>query len=317
MPFIWRLQSLESTMPIVRQSVARMEEAATGNVSRGRALDFVARLSRWFAFKSNIAEDLRSAARDTSTGVLKDSLRRVVSANARGVVTELRQLKEDFRSLWLETNRSANLDLLMARYDRQISYWEESLRTFEESGTTNDPLIESQWIYHPQAHPGRRDSSVSQVPRAFFRKEFVLNQTPMTAKIQLIGDTHARLWVNGKELGEVYARRSLSLLVEQQRVKMWEVGPLLRQGENIIAVEAANYNRFGSAGVNVYGELKTSQGTRKLVSDSTWNVAISVSDGWNLEGVQKGGWLEAVAKPYPNEVISPNFENGRLSWIER
>jgi hypothetical protein len=139
----------------------------------------------------------------------------------------------------------------------------------------------------------------------------------MTAKIQLIGDTHARLWVNGKELGEVYARRSLSLLVEQQRVKMWEVGPLLRQGENVIAIEVANYNRFGSAGVNVYGELKTSQGTTKLLSDSTWNVATAVSDGWNLEGVQKGGWLEAVAKPYPTEVISPNFENGRLSWIER
>ena len=317
MPLIWRLQSLESTMPIVRQSVARMEEVAAGNVSRGRALDFVARLSRWYALKNDIAENLRSVVRDTLTGVARDSLRKVLNPKVRDVVAELRQLKEDFRSLWLETNRSANLDLLMARYDRQISYWEEALRTFEQSGTINDPLIESQWIYHPQAHPGRRDSSVSQVPRAFFRKALALSQTPASAKIQLIGDTHARLWVNGRELGEVYARRSLSLLVEQQRVKMWEVGPLLKQGENIIAIEVANYNRFGSAGVNVYAELKTSQGTTKLLSDSTWNVAIAVSDGWNLEGVQKGGWLEAVAKPYPNEVISPNFENGRLSWIER
>jgi hypothetical protein len=304
-------------MPIVRQSVARMEEGAMGNVSRGRALDFVARLDRWFAFKIGIAEDLRSALRDTSVGAAKDSLRRVLSVNARGVLTELRQLKEDFRSLWLETNRSANLDLLMARYDRQVSYWEEALRTFEQNGTINDPLIESQWIYHPQAHPGRRDTSVSQVPKAFFRKELVLGQAPTSAKIQLIGDTHARLWVNGKELGEVYARRSLSLLVEHQRVKMWEVGPLLRQGENIIAVEAANYNRFGSAGVNVYAEFKTSQGTTELLSDSTWNVATAVSDGWNVEAVRKDKWLEAVVKPYPNEVIAPNFESGRLSWIER
>ena len=317
MPFIWRLQSLESTMPIVRQSVARMQDLVMSNDSRGRALDFVAQLSGWFALKNNIAKDLWSAAHDTAVGVGKDSLRKVLSVNARGVITELRQLKEDFRSLWLETNRSANLDLLMARYDRQISYWEEALHTFEQNGTINDPLIESQWIYHPQAHPGRRDSSISQAPRAFFRKELLLNQTPSSAKIQLIGDTHARLWVNGRELGEVYARRSLSLLVEQQRVKMWEVGPLLRPGENVIALEVVNYNRFGSAGVNVYGEFKTSQGTTKLISDSTWNVAISVSDGWNLEGIQKSGWVEAVAKSYPNEVISPNFENGRLSWIER
>jgi hypothetical protein len=155
------------------------------------------------------------------------------------------------------------------------------------------------------------------VPRAFFRKEFVVSQSPTSAKIQLIGDTHARLWVNGKELGAVYARRSLSLLVEHQRVKMWEAGPLLKPGENIIAIEVANYNRFGSAGVNVYGELKTSQGTTKILSDSTWRVATSVSDGWNVAGVQGAGWLEVAAKPYPNEVISPNFENGRLSWIER
>ncbi len=317
MPMLWRLQSLESTMPIVRQSVARMQELAPGNASRGRAIDFVARLSRWFAHRNNVAENVRSTVRDTTTGVAKDSLRKLLSANVRGVLLELRQLKEDFRALWLETNRSANLDLLMARYDRQISYWEETSRTFEESGTINDPLIESQWIYHPQAHPGKRDSSVSQVPRAFFRKELVLSQSPVSAKIQLIGDTHARLWVNDKELGEVYARRSLSLLVEHQRVKMWEAGPLLRPGENVIAIEVANYNRFGSAGVNVYAELKSSQGTTKILSDSTWKVAASVSDGWRVAGPQGAGWLGAAPKQYPNEVISPNFENGRLSWIER
>ena len=317
MPIIWRHQSLESTMPIVRESVVRMQEATSGDASRGRAIDFVAQLSRWFARKNDIAENVRSSVRDTSTGVAKDSIRKILGTHVRGVLAELRQLKEDFRSLWLETNRSANLDLLMARYDRQISYWEETLRTLEESGMINDPLIESQWIYHPQAHPGKRDSSVSQVPRAFFRKKFVLSQSPTSAKIQLIGDTHARLWVNGKELGEVYARRSLSLLVEHQRVKMWEAGPLLKLGENIIAIEAANYNRFGSAGVNVYGELKTSQGTTKILSDSTWKVATSVLDEWKVAGVQGAGWLEAAPKSYSNEVVSPNFENGRLSWIER
>ena len=115
----------------------------------------------------------------------------------------------------------------------------------------------------------------------------------------------------------MYARRSLSLLVEHQRVKMWEAGPLLKLGENIIALEVENYNRFGSAGVNVYGELKSSQGITMILSDSTWSVATSVSDGWKVAGAPGVGWLEAVAKPYPNEVISPNFENGRLSWIER
>jgi hypothetical protein len=316
-PVIWRLQSLESTMPIVRHSAASMKMESTGNGSGGRAIDFVARLSRWFARKNEIADNLRFAVHDSMTGEVAESVRKHLSVTMREHLTELRQLKEDFRSLWLETNRSANLALLMARYDCQISYWEETLQTFEASGTVSDPLIESQWIYHPQAHPGKRDSSVSQVPRSFFRKEFVLSQSPTSGKIQLIGDTHARLWVNGKELGEVYARRSLSLLVEHQRVKMWEAGPLLKPGENILAVEVANYNRFGSAGVNVYGEIRMPQGTMKILTDSTWSVATSVPDGWNVTNVPGSGWMGAVAKPYPYEVIAPNFENGRLSWIER
>jgi hypothetical protein len=317
LPFIWRLQSLESTMPIVRHSVAGMKDVIPGNAPRRRAIDFVARLSRWFALKNDVAENLRTTVRDTAAGLAKDSLRNLLGANVRGVLAELRQLKEDFRSIWLETNRSANLELLMARYDRQILYWEETLHTFEESGTAVNPLIESQWIYHPQAHPGKRDSSLSQVPIAFFRKEVVLGQVPVTAKIQIIGDTHARLWVNGKELGEVYARRSLSLMVEHQRVKMWEVGPLLKSGENVIAIEVANYNRFGSAGVNAYGEVKSSQGILKIISDSTWKVAASTADDWRMSGIPGGVWLQAAPKQYPNEVIAPNFENGRLSWIER
>jgi len=297
--------------------VAKMQELSPRAASEGRAMDFVARLNRWFAQKYEVAARLQSSVHDTTSAARKNSLRKVFEEDVRGVVSTLRQLKEDFRSLWLETNRSENLELLMARYDRQIAYWEETLRTYEENGTIINPLIQSQWIYHPQAHPGRRDTSLSQAPRAYFRKEFVLDQSPSSAKIQLIGDTHTQLWVNGKELGEVYARRSLSLLVEHHRVKMWEVGPLLKTGENIIAIEAANYNSFGSAGVNVYCELKTSGGVMKILSDSTWRAATSSTDGWTSGSVQGSGWVEAAVKQYPFEIIAPNFENGRLSWIER
>jgi hexosaminidase len=316
-PLLWRMQSLESTMPLVRQAAVRMLESFPGTGQQARALDFVARLSQWFEQKNSTSNRLRSFELDSAAAAVKDSMQKVLVVETRGLIAGLRRLKEEFRTLWLETNRSENLELLMARYDRQTSYWEEILRAFEGKKQIGDPLIESQWIYHPQAHPGRRDSLVSQEPRAFFRKEFVVAESPSSAKIQLIGDTHVRLWVNGKELGEVYARRSLSLLVENERVKMWEAAPLLKQGENVIAIEAANYNRFGSAGVNVYCEMKTGQGVTKVLSDSTWRVASAVKDGWNTGMAEGGAWQNASVKPYPFEIVAPNFENGRLSWIER
>jgi hexosaminidase len=316
-PMLWRLQSLESTMPIVRQAASELQTVSSDEKFQGRAMDFVARLSQWFARKNSIADRLRMAVRDTVNVVMKDSVRTVFGGDMRALLADLRQLKENFRSLWLETNRSAGLELLMVRYDRQIAHWEETLHTLEATGTIRDPLIESQWLYHPDAHPGKRDSSVSQVPKAYFRKDIVLHETSTGAQIQLIGDTHARLWINGRELGEVFARRSLSLLVEHQRVKVWDISPFLKTGENIIAVEAANYNRFGSAGVNIYGEVKTAHGVVKILSDQTWKVAASVADGWMTGNVQGVGWVDAAAKLYPFEVLAPNFETGRHSWIER
>ncbi len=98
---------------------------------------------------------------------------------------------------------------------------------------------------------------------------------------------------------------------------MWEVGSLLRPGENVFAVEVANYDRFGSAGVNVYAELKDAGGIQKVRSDSTWKVTDVVSTDWKTTASDEHLWLEAAAKSYPFQIIRPNFDAGRLSWIER
>jgi hypothetical protein len=137
------------------------------------------------------------------------------------------------------------------------------------------------------------------------------------ARVQLIGDTHARLWVNGVGVGEVYARRSLSLLVGHQRVKMWDVTSLLKPGDNVLAVEVANYNAFASAGFNLYGELRNGSVITKILSDSTWKVTPQVQEGWRSVRFDDRGWLSAVPKTYPSQVIQPDFDTGRLSWIER
>lgn len=316
-PDIWRFESLELTMPIILQSAKMLEEDASANREHLRYLTFVARLNQWFTHKIEVAEDLKHMTRDTLHRPNPDSIRQVALTNARAVLAELHQLKDEFKSLWLQTNRIANLHLLMMRYDRQAQYWEETIHTLEESRTLEDPFIKSQWIYHPQANSGRRDSTVVQVPKAYFRKVVSVSQLVSSAKVQLIGDTHARLWVNGVEVGEVFARRSLSLVVEHQRVKMWDISSLLKPGENVIAVEATNYNRFGSAGINIYGELKAGGGVTKILSDSTWSVAGRASEGWTTLHSSDADWSLASPNPYSDQVIRPDFDTGRLSWIER
>jgi hexosaminidase len=317
LPYLWRVQSLGSTMALANNLLADLTVSASRNRDHLDDLKFILHLNSWFADKVSVGERLKRLSQDTTRIRSKDSVVVAAIRSARDLVADLKKLKEEFKTLWLKTNRNANLQWLMLRYDRQAAYWEETISQLERGEPVGDPTIESKWIYHPVAHPRLRDSTAEQVPHAYFRKSFTMEEVPTTAKLQLIGDTQAKVWVNNVEVGEVVARQSLSLIVEHQRVKMWEVGSLLGRGRNTIAVEAANYNQFGSAGVNVYMELSTGERVTKILSDSTWKVSDRSADHWQSPDFNDRGWMAAEAKPYPNPVIRPDFVTGRLSWIER
>ncbi len=316
--YLWRVQSIESTMPLVEEQLVELERVATRNKDQVEYLRFLAEMNRWFASKLRVGEKVRKLTSTLSPAADRDSVRMATLALLRGVAPQLAILKEHFQRLWLATNVPANLSLLLARYDQQAGYWQEKVAEVERGDLWVDPVIESQWIYHPRANPRKRDSSATQVPRAFFRKSFTLEQNPENATLQLLGDTDARLWLNGQELGEVFARSSLSLTVERQRIKTWDIRPYLLVGKNVISVESANYDTFGSAGLNVYSEIQTgNRSTIKVLSDSTWKVSDVVPGGWQTNVFEDSSWIQATAKPYPLPVIKPNLAGGRSSWIER
>jgi hypothetical protein len=316
MNYLWRIQSIESTMPLVHHLLDRLAQTATRNKEQLDYLKFVSDLNLWFATKLRVGEHVRQMTSNIPPAVNRDSLRTAAQELITNLLLQLKTLKDRFHQLWLTTNRPENLHWLMMRYDRQAMYWEEKIAQLQNGVFWVDPLIESRWIYHPNANPRTRDSSATQVPKAYFRKTFSLDTLPKQGMLQLMGDTHARLWLNGQEIGEVYARPSLSLSVEHQRVKLWDVLPSLVQGNNVLAVEAANYDTFGSAGCNVFLELQ-STATRTILSDSTWKVTATPSPGWQMPMYSDTAWVQAVSKPYPFPVVRPQSATRRTSWIER
>lgn len=309
-PMVVRLESLRSTIPLMHRFLRELDTTAKENRDHIRSLEFIVRLEEWFARKIALADELRNAVQDTTGGALPAPNLDDALARSRRLVADLRRLQQEFSALWLETNRSANLQYLMVRYERQAQYCEDALRIIEHERRVEDPLIESQWIYHPDGNPGKRDSAAPQVRRVSFRKTFGLSQLPSSAKLQMIGDTQVRLRVNGAEVGELYARRSPSLVVEHRRVKIWDITSMLHLGENMISVEAVNYDRFGSAGVNIYAELRTGAELVKILSDATWEVTKEPAGTGEV-------WLPASPKQYPYLVVKPDFGTGRVSWIER
>lgn len=312
-PLTQRMQSIRMTMPLVLSSLERSKTSLTRNNDHLQYLAFVARLNLWFADKIEGQEQLRLLLKDTVAS-RKETAEKVAAVCAR--VTEgLAKVRSEFETVWHTTNKTPSLELLLKRYDRQTAYWNEIAEQAQRSSKI-DPVLTSQWIYHPKSAAAVKDSGT--VPNAYFRTIVRTGKNIRSAKVQLLADSRAVLSVNGKKVGEVSARRSLSLTVENQRAKIFDILPFMNDSANVLAVEAQNYQSTGSAGVNLYGVIVSADGTEQFIStDSTWSVIEKGTDGWNSAQFDASAWLKASSKKYGVPVIAPNFTSGRTSWFER
>lgn len=88
---------------------------------------------------------------------------------------------------------------------------------------------------------------------------------------------------------------------------MIDISKFLKNGENVITVEAKNFIPNANAGINIDAQIITNNDTLEIQSDETWLVS-SYGDK---------NQLPAVPGNYSLNVIAPNFKTGRTTWIER
>ena len=316
LPPVIRVQSIKSTMPLVLSMLEDGKKIAAKNEDHLRYLEFVARLNLWFAKKIEVQEKVKDLSASVQGFANKDSVANEITSLCAGVVKDLIELRSDFEKLWLATNKSAGVEFLLMRYDRQVAFWQEKIDQVKRGEFWIEPTLESAWVYHPKANPGKRDTL--QVQKAYFRKTFLAPKGVRSATLQLIGDTYAKASVNGRNAGDVYVRRSLSLSLEHQKIKVFNILPLLVDSANVITVEAQTFSPTGSAGINIYCELITANGSvQKIMTDSTWKVADAAGEKWTTTSFSDSSWQNATPKTYPFTVVRPNFATGRSSWMER
>ncbi|MEW5797697.1 MAG: glycoside hydrolase family 20 zincin-like fold domain-containing protein [Bacteroidota bacterium] len=314
LPLIQRMQSINSTMPYVLNVLEEAKKEVTVNADHIQHLEFVARFNLWFAQKIEAQENIKLLLKDSVR--TKSEIASEVTGLSKSVIEELTNVRSEFEKVWLLTNKPNGLSLLLQRYDRQAAYWNELIDLVSKGDFAVDPSLKSQWIYHPKANPGVKDSV--QVPKAYFRKSFVVKPHIASAKLQLLGDTWSKLYVNGKFVGEVMARRSLSLIVENQRAKIFDIKPFLKDSLNVITVEAQNFQESGSGGTNVYCEIAASDGSlQTIMSNDSWKVSDAASNGWMTASFNDSSWVPAAPKKYSVPVVQPNLTTGRTSWFER
>lgn len=318
LPLLQRMQSIHSTMPFVLKLVENAKEDISKNTDQLQQVAFVAKLNLWFANKVEAQEKIKLLLKDSSKS--RADISQEILSTCKNVVAELENVKTEFEKVWLTTNKRPSLDLLLQRYDRQAAYWNELAAQIQKGRFDVNPQLQSQWIYHPNAHPNSRDTSDSQIAKAYFRKTFSVGSNLRSAKVQLLGDTWSRLYVNGTFVGEVFARRSLSLTVENQRAKIFDILPLLKDSLNTIAVESQSFGSSSSAGTNIYAECVGIDGNvDTLMSDATWKVSAERFPQWNESATADTSalWMNAKIIKYPTPIVQPNLTTGRTSWYER
>ncbi|NWF89954.1 MAG: beta-N-acetylhexosaminidase [Ignavibacteriaceae bacterium] len=291
----------ELTLSAIENDLAQVKSLVKKNKDHLELLHYILKLTNWFKMKVETQFAIQKLINDKESGDLS-----FVSNAIDSNISVLQSLKQDFRKLWLRYYKEANLKMIEDKFDRLIKYFEETKSTLTLRSIENyNPLIKSKWLYFKQ-----NDSSYAS--NAEFTTTIVVEDNIDEAYFQLMGNTHAKLFINDKFVDEVFVKHSLSLLVDYKRIKLINVKPFLISGKNSIRIIAETFNNDG-AGFNLMGRIKYPGTEQFVMSDDKSDSKV----GWAGRQIGSTVWGNVISKPYPLEVIAPNFETLRTSWIER
>lgn len=299
---VGRISWNEFTLPESRKDVEQLKHLVKKNTGHLDLIAYILRLTDWYKTKLETQFVLRNSLDIKSVVDVKNILNRVDKN-----INSLKSLKQDFRKLWLKYYKESNLNMIEDKFDRLILYFREINENLA-SGSFQDfnPLIASKWLYF-------KANDSTYVSKAEFTASFDLEGNIDEAFFQLMGHTFVKLFINGKFVDEVFARHSLSLLVDYKRIKLIDVKPYLVSGRNTIQIAAENYNHNNGAGFNLLGRIKSGNAEQIIMSDDSQNAKLR----WSGRETNTTDWKDVISKPYPLEVIAPNFDIKRTSWIER
>ncbi len=287
----WNNWSLQT----VKKGIPEPETKLSKNFGMLELFDFIIDLNSYYKNKVILQLELFNYL----NGQITDSQHLIDNINT--AISEIENLKGEYSRLWLKYYKHENLNMIMDKFDRSRQYLEEIV-TGIRSGGLKSPEIESDWIYAGNSE-SERSSKTS------FKTSFHINGEIIKGTLQLLGDTHVRLFINGEFVTDVHVRRSLSLFTEFKRIKFLDITQYLKPGQNSVEAIVCNYNAEGNAGLNIIAEIIFDSGTFTLRSNSEWLAKPAE--------VEHAKWEQSSVKEYPNIVVAPNFKTGRTSWIER
>ncbi|GBE26500.1 beta-hexosaminidase [bacterium BMS3Bbin03] len=296
--------------------VQKLIQTAKPNVSRNAGqldyMAFSARLTGWYGRRLETVVWWKQLLFEYILPKDRSKFRNTAAQKFRKMGSEIADLGQEYKQLWLRNDKKANLQWILLQFNRQKAFWDIKADQVEQGIYEENPTIPSQFIYFPAA----ADNGTI-VPLAYFRKGFELREQPKKALLQVINNGVANSYVNGKKIGESVVRRTASMTVQSQWVKVYDVTRRLRRGKNLLSFEVRNYDPAGKAGVNVYLWLVfPDDSTTAILSDMYWKSANEYFKNWEKLNFDDSAWFNPVTRPFRRFIPRPYFKYNLPSWVE-
>ncbi len=279
----------ELTLPQVRRKIEALRPLVNRNQDHLMILDFIMDLTLWYQQKLKWQLALNQPPENFD----KD----MIHSGGTFLQQNLKSLEQQFEKIWLSYYKEDNLWMIKDKFSRMQQYIEETHNIALKDNKLIDPEITSDWIYHPDS-----------LKQTEFSYTFTVAGNLQEAKLQLLADTHAQLFINGEKVTEISGRRSLSLLDDYRRIAFLPIGQYLQPGKNAILVHVNNYNRKGAAGANVIVRMRYANGNAETLRSD---------ENWEAKDPRSNGIKQAQKRKYSQTTIAPNFDTDRTSWFER
>lgn len=249
------------------------------------------------------------------------------------LIENVNNLKELYEELWLAQAIPQGLQYPLHRFDVLKWHYTQSLKQIERKKPPEMHQLKSHWIWRS----GRRFyPSWGNYKWLYFYKIFSIPTKQIkNAKCQGIAANHMKILLNGKKIGEVLSRFSLSHMPMAKSVQIFDITEeLKKEGENIICIEAANWTR-GIGGFNFILHIEYEDGTsEEIISDTTWVYSKEKPEKWPFQeiwekstrnwkpvrsfGKPPGAWQGPITQPVweKNWKSKITFSFGLRNFIE-
>ncbi|MBY8986791.1 MAG: family 20 glycosylhydrolase [Candidatus Lokiarchaeota archaeon] len=230
----------------------------------------------------------------------KISLKMQIIKEIKIIIQDLTSLLDEFESIWMRTAKKDGFETIKHKYLWLIEFYNEKIEEINKDRDWLNPNIPSETIYLDSKNK-------HQVDTVFFKKTFEIQEEIESAYVQLIGWNYAKLSLNNKLVGHVITRQSLNYVILKNNIQIFDLKDFVRKGENLILIEAAQYEG-GIGSVNLYCEIK-------LKSNRT--IQISSDKSWLGTRKPNGEWKKVKSFGSPPKVTGglcyPHFEESRHS----